>query len=131
MYMLTLQSISMHCLNVLHCQCSLGIYSPYINQKDPRLHMVHMFICLIYNLPISNQLVSPLYSMVNVMFSHVWIFSLLVDIPTRLDSNVTSRNFYWLYCTFLYVLTWDMYPSISWIAHVLPQWQSYIHCIWY
>jgi len=105
MYVLTLPSISMQGLNLFHRQSTLGTYSPYINQNDPRLHMVHMFICWIYNLPISCQLASIVYSIIYVIFSHVHMFPLLVITPIVLDYNVTSQDPYLLYCTFyMYLL---------------------------
>ena len=92
MYVLTLPSISMQGLNLFHCQSTLGTYFPYINQNDPRLHMVHMFICWTYDLPISCQLASIVYTIIYVIFSHVHMFPLLVITPIVLDYNVTSLD---------------------------------------
>uniref|UniRef100_A0A0V0I2J0 Putative ovule protein n=1 Tax=Solanum chacoense TaxID=4108 RepID=A0A0V0I2J0_SOLCH len=105
MYVLTLPSISMQGLNLCHSQSTFRTYSPNIHQNVLRLHMAHMFICWIYNLPISCQLVPIVYSIIYVIFSHVQMLPLLVITLIVLDYNVTSQDPYLLYCTlYMYLL---------------------------
>ena len=105
MYVLTLANITMQGLNLFHRQSTHCMYFPYINQNDPRLHIVHMFIRWIYNVLISCQLALIVYSVIYVIFSHVHMSPLLVITPIVLDYNVTSQDPYLLYCTFyMYLL---------------------------
>ena len=99
--MITLPSDSIQGLNFFHCQSTCGTYLLYKSQTDPRLHMVHMFIGWIHDLPISCQLSSIVYSIMHVIFSRVHMFPLLVITPIVLDYYVTLQDVYLIYCTFI------------------------------
>ena len=89
--------------------------------------MVHMFICWIYNLPISCQLASIVY--IYVIFSHVHMFPLLVITPIVLDYNVTSQDPYLLCCTFyMYLLGICIRPKVE-AAYVYPWFHVHVYLV--
>ena len=101
----SLPSVSM-LLNLFHCQSTPCTYFPYISQTDLRLHMVHIFIGWMHDLPLSCHLVEqsiPSYisSFYMFMCSLYWLLLPLCQ-TTLLPHKMSTCSIVHLYvCTYL------------------------------